>query len=69
MTEYCKKGDKYKGATKKSEELNKYYKDYCKNKKILYVDNGDLQTGIDGVHLTKESHILLAEKLFKIIKK
>jgi len=68
-TEYCTKGDKYKGASKKSEELNQLYKNYCKTKNITYIDNNDLQTGIDGVHLTKESHELLAQKLFDLLKK
>lgn len=69
VTDYCVSGDKYKGASKKSQELNRLYKEYCKNKNIAYVDNDDLQVGIDGVHLTKESHNSMAQRLFEIIKK
>jgi lysophospholipase L1-like esterase len=64
---YCKKGDKYKGASKKSKELNILCKNHFKNK-ILYIDNSDLQTGIDGVHMTKEAHKVLADKICKVIK-
>ena len=67
-TAYCEKGDKYKGASKKSEELNKLYKLYCEKNGIQYINNNDLKTGIDGVHLTKESHKLLAQKLYEILK-
>lgn len=64
---YCVKDDKYKGAGKKSKELIELYRAYCNDNGIKYVDNGDLETGVDGVHLTKESHKLLAEKLFEIL--
>lgn len=67
-TGYCEKDNKYKGASDKSKESNNLYKSYCKNNKILYVDNNDLQTGIDGVHLTQQSHTLLAQKLSTLIK-
>ena len=68
-TEYCAKDNKYKGATQKGQELSELYKNYCKDKNIVYIDNSDLQTGVDGVHLTLESHKLLAQKLFEAIKK
>ncbi len=67
-TEYCSKGDKYKGATQKSKELNDLYEKYCKENKILYLNNNDLDTGVDGVHLTEDSHSKLAKKLAKLIK-
>ncbi len=66
-SEYCRNGDKYKGASEKSKKLNELYKQYCLKRKIIYVDNNDLKTGIDGVHLTKESHKKLAQKLAKVI--
>ena len=34
----------------------------------LFVDNDGLETGSDGVHLTEKSHLLLAEKIYKVIK-
>ena len=67
QTNYCTKENKYKGATQKSQDLNKLYENYCKENKIFYLNNNDLQTGIDGVHLTEESHKLLATKLAKMI--
>ena len=66
-TQYCNENDKYKGASEKSKQLNALYKTYCKQNNIAYIDNDDLQTGIDGVHLTKQSHALLAQKLANII--
>lgn len=66
-TEYCGKEDKYKGAAKKSKELNELYKEYCKLEGIEYIDNNDLQTGIDGVHLTEDAHAALANKLYDAI--
>lgn len=66
--EYCRENDKYKGAEGKSRELNELYKKYCKSKGVVYVDNDDLQTGIDGVHLTEQSHRLLAERLSQTLK-
>ncbi len=68
-TEYCGKNDKYKGAGKKGQELNKLYKAYCRTKNIVYIDNNDLETGVDGVHLTKESHKKLSKRLAKEINK
>lgn len=66
-TEYCGKDYKYKGAAKKSKELNKLYRNYCKEEEIIYIDNNDLQTGIDGVHLTEDAHAALANKLYDAI--
>ncbi len=67
QTTYCKANDKYKGASEKSKELNSLYEKYCKENNIIYINNNDLQTGIDGVHLTLESHRLLADRLSKIL--
>ena len=67
QTTYCKANDKYKGASGKSQELNSLYEKYCKENNIIYINNNDLQTGIDGVHLTLESHRLVADRLSKIL--
>lgn len=67
-TEYCRAGDKYKGATKKSKELNETYKNIAKKYNCYFLSNEGLATGIDGVHLTKESHQKLAELLSLKIK-
>lgn len=61
--EYCKENNKYTGATKKSEELNDIYKNIAEKYNCYFLSNQGLETGIDGVHLTKESHQKLAERL------
>ncbi len=62
-TEYCKQKDKYLGAMQKSKELNLIYKNIAKKYDCYFLGNEELTTGIDGVHLTKESHKKLAEML------
>lgn len=68
QSNYCKANDKYKGASEKSKKLNVLYEKYCRENNIYYVNNNDLETGIDGVHLTLESHQILAERLSKFLK-
>ena len=60
--------DKYYGAPEKCEVLLKLYKNYCLNNNLLYIDNSDLKVGIDCLHLTKNSHKILADKLYNLIK-
>ena len=67
--EYKKEDNKYKGASQKSKELNSIYKEIAKKYNCYFLSNEELETGIDGVHLTKESHKLLANKLNEIINK
>ena len=64
----CFKDNKYIDAPQKSIELNMLYEQYCKENNILFVNNNDLKTGIDGVHLIKESHQKLADRLTKTLK-
>lgn len=59
---------KYAGASAKSKELNSIYKEIAEKYNCYFLDNSKLETGIDGVHLTKESHKLLAELLEKKIR-
>ena len=66
-TTYSKKDNKYKGATQKSIKLNNLLEKYCKDNLVPYINNDDLTVGIDGVHLTKESHISLANRLSKVL--
>lgn len=61
--EYCKANNKYIGASKKSEELDDIYKVIAEKNNCYFLSNQGLETGIDGVHLTKESHRMLAEEL------
>lgn len=62
-TEYCKANDKYLGATQKSKELNDIYQGIVEKYNCYFLSNEELETGIDGVHLTKESHKKLSELL------
>lgn len=67
-TEYCKKDNKYLGATEKSKQLNTIYEDLAKKYNCYFLNNDGLDVGIDGVHLTEESHKKLAELLYTKIK-
>lgn len=67
--EYCKVNDKYLGATRKSKDLNEIYKEIAKKYNCYFLGNEELETGIDGVHLTKESHRKLAKMLEEEINK
>lgn len=42
---------------------------YAEKYNCYFLDNNGLKTGIDGVHLTKESHKRLAEELKEEISK
>lgn len=66
-TEYAKADGMYHGATEKSQKYNLLSKEYCEKNGIKYIENTDLAVGVDGVHLTEESHKILAERLAKII--
>ena len=67
-TTYCKENNKYLGATQKSKDLNNIYKSIAKKYDCYFLENEKLKTGIDGVHLTQESHKVLAELLDNKIK-
>ena len=56
---------KYKDATKKVIRVNKMYEGIAKKYGCPFIDTSKLTVGIDGVHLTKESHINLAEMIYK----
>jgi lysophospholipase L1-like esterase len=64
-TSYCMEGNKYSGANEKSKRLNDIYQQIAANNDCLFCGNKGLETGIDGVHLTEQSHKLLAESLKK----
>lgn len=71
-TEYCKKGNKYLGATQKSIDLNLIYEKIVQKYNCYFVSNEGLFTGVDGVHLKEESHkklaLLLSDKVKEIYK-
>ncbi len=58
----------YTGATKKSKQFNKVFKELAKNNDCLFVSNEILECGDDGIHITTESHELLARTLASLIK-
>ena len=60
--------NKYLGAGQKSKEFNEIYKNIAKKYNCYFLGNEEFKTGIDGVHLTKESHKKLAELLEEKIK-
>ena len=59
--------DNFFGSKEKAIRYNFLLEKYCNENNIPFIDNSDLETGIDGLHLTKESHTKLAEKLFNLI--
>ena len=65
--ELCKEKSVYEGASEKSKKLNDIYKKIAEKNNCYFLSNDELETGIDGVHLTKESHRKLAEKLKEMI--
>ena len=68
-TGYGRKENKYLGASKKSNKLNDIYKNIAEKYNCYFLSNKGLDVGIDGVHLTKESHKKLANLLYEMVKK
>lgn len=66
--EYNISNNKYLGATEKSKKLNSIYENIAKQYNCYFLSNEEFETGIDGVHLTEESHRKLAELLNEKIK-
>lgn len=61
--DYCKEDNLYLGASAKASEVDKIYEEIATKYDCYFLSTKDLDTGIDGVHITKESHKKLAEKL------
>lgn len=68
-TGYGRKENKYLGASEKSNKLNDIYKNIAEKYNCYFLSNKGLDVGIDGVHLTKESHKKLANLLHEMVKK
>ncbi len=66
-TDYCREDFKYVGASLKAIAVNNLLANYCKVKSITFIDNSDLATGPDGVHLTAESHKNLSIKIYRLL--
>ena len=58
---------KFDGADEKSLHFNDEYKKVATENDCLFVSNEGLVNGVDKIHLTKESHLLLAERIAKTI--
>ena len=41
---------------------------YCAERGITFIDNSDLEIGVDGIHLLDEGHYKLAIKLASVLK-
>ena len=61
--DYCKEDNLYLGAAVKAKEVDAIYREIAKKYNCHFLSTRELETGIDGVHITKESHKELAEKL------
>ena len=59
------RAEDFEGATKKSLKFNDVLQKMAKKNSCLFVSNENMKCGDDGIHLTTESHKLLAEKLAK----
>lgn len=63
-TDYCTEGGKYVGASQKSAELVRAYHYLAEELHLDFFDVTEkLQTGIDGVHLTANSHHVFGTEL------
>ncbi len=60
--------ERYIGAAEKTKQLKEIYSEIAKRNNCHFVNASDLKVGSDGVHLTEESHIKLAEVLYEKIK-
>lgn len=59
-TEYCKAGDKYFGATQKSEELVEVYERLATKLGIGFVALNSISPGVDGIHIDADEHSKVA---------
>lgn len=68
-SDYCTKGDKYKGATEKSKQLGTVYAVVAGKLGIEFVDIAPIaKVGIDGCHLNEASHSAVAEAVAQKVK-
>jgi lysophospholipase L1-like esterase len=56
------------GSTEKNKQLGKIYSEVAERNNCYFLDASELAVGVDGVHLTPESHAKLAEMLYQKIK-
>lgn len=58
-----KENDKFIGGIEKSQKLSSIYEEIASRNGCYFIGNDDLQVGDDGVHLTRDSHRILASKI------
>lgn len=63
-----KENPKFIGGMEKSEKLNEIYRNIALENNCYFLDNSDLQAGEDGIHLTRDSHRILASRLSRKVK-
>jgi len=68
IKDYPPEDNNFLGALEKSQKLNDIYRSIAEKYDCYFLGNEGLETGIDGVHITKESHQKLAEKVKEKIK-
>lgn len=67
-TSYCKENNKYLSAAEKSKRLVKIYEELSTQLNVKFLDSSKItDTGIDGIHITEDSHRRIAEKLSEMI--
>lgn len=64
QTEYCKTGDKYLGATQKSEELTGVYEKLAAKLGIGFVALNSVNAGVDGIHIDADEHTKVANLVY-----
>lgn len=58
----------FEGAYEKSAKFDSEYSQMAQNNDCLYVSNEGFVCGDDGIHLVKETHELIANRLYRLIK-
>lgn len=67
-TEYSQNNNKYVGAYEKSIEFKSVYSEIAKEFDLKIVDVQDqMMVGVDGAHITEESHSILAKAIFNML--
>jgi lysophospholipase L1-like esterase len=66
-TEYCRDGDKYLGATVKSQELVGVYERLAAKLGIGFVDLNAITAGVDGIHINADEHAKVAELVYSVL--
>jgi lysophospholipase L1-like esterase len=64
-TEYCRAGDKYLGATEKSQELASVYEKLALKLGIGFVALQGVKPGVDGIHIDANEHASVAELVYR----